>query len=171
MPSTNPEVTRAAWKRYYARHTERVKARSRAYYYAHRDDPEVKERKRIAGEKYRAENRERLLEQRRRRYATPEGRALALADRERFMAKKVAALKLLIAEAKDQGCLLCGESAHITLDFHHVDPDSKHFTISQGFHKNISVANVEAEIAKCVVLCANCHRKFHAGLVELPVHH
>jgi predicted HNH restriction endonuclease len=25
-------------------------------------------------------------------------------------------------------------------------------------------------LKKCVVLCANCHRKLHHGLIDLPTH-
>jgi hypothetical protein len=46
-----------------------------------------------------------------------------------------------------------------SLDFHHVDPESKIFTISDFLSRKISV-NLEAlenEIEKCEILCKNCH--------------
>lgn len=33
---------------------------------------------------------------------------------------------------------------------------------------NTSLAAAKAEIEKCVVLCANCYRKAHAGKIALP---
>jgi hypothetical protein len=63
-------------------------------------------------------------------------------------------------------CLLCGECEYACLDFHHLDPTSK--------VKNVgvltaygSIKNLQLEIEKCVVLCSNCHRKLHAGVVTL----
>jgi predicted HNH restriction endonuclease len=35
-------------------------------------------------------------------------------------------------------------------------------------HDGYSKERVIDEIEKCVVLCANCHRKFHGGLFKLP---
>lgn len=42
------------------------------------------------------------------------------------------------------------------LDFHHIDPGEKEFTISQSLTK--SWARTLKEIDKCILLCANCHR-------------
>ncbi len=65
-------------------------------------------------------------------------------------------------------CCWCGEKTSCTLDFHHVDA-SKEFEIGTGFYK-VSRKTLIAELAKCVCLCANCHRKVHAGLIDLPAH-
>lgn len=62
-------------------------------------------------------------------------------------------------------CLICGETEPICLDFHHKDPDEKDFTI--GKHRNKSKENLLKEIEKCVCVCANCHRKIHAGIINL----
>lgn len=39
--------------------------------------------------------------------------------------------------------------------------------MSQGHNKG-SLLKVEEEINKCIILCANCHRKLHAGIIKLP---
>lgn len=62
-------------------------------------------------------------------------------------------------------CVICGESEPVCLDFHHINPDEKKFTI--GKHRNKSKENLLLEISKCICLCANCHRKLHAGLINL----
>jgi len=57
-------------------------------------------------------------------------------------------------------CSQCGENHPATLDFHHTDPSQKDATVSSL----ITLGNKKRildEIEKCVVLCANCHRKFH----------
>ena len=53
------------------------------------------------------------------------------------------------------------------LHFHHVDPSSKRFHLSmQGATR--SLASARAEMAKCVLLCANCHAEVESGLLTLP---
>ena len=62
---------------------------------------------------------------------------------------------------KADGCIKCGETETICLDYHHIDPSNKEFAISSALIHNISRERVLAEISKCVLLCANCHRKQH----------
>ena len=50
-----------------------------------------------------------------------------------------------------------------------VDPSSKDFNIGMAQSRKISPARVEAELAKCVCLCMNCHAKVHAGIITLAV--
>lgn len=62
------------------------------------------------------------------------------------------------------GCEVCGETTPCCLDFHHLDPQEKERTISE-FARVATVEQLKQEIEKCVVLCSNCHRKVHAGLI------
>jgi hypothetical protein len=60
-------------------------------------------------------------------------------------------------------CADCGRQFPApAMDFHHRDPADKTFTISQ--RRGMSWAKLEAEIAKCDVLCAVCHRLRHHNL-------
>lgn len=63
------------------------------------------------------------------------------------------------------GCRLCSEREPVALDLHHIDPDGKDLEVSKLI--NISLDKAKVEIRKCVVLCANCHRKVHAGILIL----
>ena len=57
----------------------------------------------------------------------------------------------------DIGCAICGYNKHpAALDFDHRDPSTKSFNISQDPKR--SLQSILDEIAKCDVLCANCHR-------------
>lgn len=51
------------------------------------------------------------------------------------------------------------------LDFHHLDAQIKEHTVAGMVGKPLTA--IAAEINKCVVLCANCHRRFHAGVLEI----
>lgn len=68
---------------------------------------------------------------------------------------------------RQSGCLVCGEDDLDVLDFHHRNPAEKLFNLS-GANCAKSEDKLRAEIAKCVVLCANCHRRVHTGAIELP---
>jgi len=64
--------------------------------------------------------------------------------------------------AAADGCVVCGEKDVGVLDFHHVR--GKTFAISNGVRsRTIKARQLEAELKKCVVLCANCHRRYHAA--------
>lgn len=66
---------------------------------------------------------------------------------------------------KERGCLLCDESEPCCLDFHHTDGD-KEFSVSSMIGQ-LGRDKLFVEIQKCVVVCSNCHRKIHAGLIDL----
>jgi len=71
--------------------------------------------------------------------------------------------KAIISEHKTANpCLFCGETEHCCLDFHHVDPTLKDKEIS--LLVSYSTKRLNEEIAKCVVICSNCHRKHHSGI-------
>ena len=56
-------------------------------------------------------------------------------------------------------CVDCGESHPVTLQFDHVNPSEKLFTIADGVHNGYSKKRILEEMAKCQVRCANCHAK------------
>lgn len=57
-------------------------------------------------------------------------------------------------------CKRCGFNDPRALDFHHRDPADKAFQISTKAWQ-VSEERLMAEVAKCDVLCANCHRIEH----------
>ena len=63
------------------------------------------------------------------------------------------------------GCRICGERDWVVLDLHHLDPSKKDMEVSKMV--GYGTARLRKEIRKCCVLCSNCHRRVHAGRVEL----
>lgn len=65
----------------------------------------------------------------------------------------------IVEAAKAVPCDDCGERyPHYVMDFDHRDPLQKLFNIG-SLSRMTSVAKLLAEIAKCDVVCANCHRE------------
>ena len=58
-------------------------------------------------------------------------------------------------------CEQCSESCSACLDFHHKDPSQKEFGICLGAARAYSIERLKIEIAKCSVLCSNCHKREH----------
>ena len=54
----------------------------------------------------------------------------------------------------------------INLNFHHVDPAAKSFSLSMNTTK--ALAAYREELKKCVLVCANCHGEIEAGLLVGP---
>ncbi len=95
------------------------------------------------------------LANQRRHYANHKERVAAKTRRHRT--KKKAAW---VAFKKTLSCTKCGENHPATLDFHHVIKDPSNKKINKLISQN-AWAVIPAELAKCVVLCANCHRIHH----------
>lgn len=62
-------------------------------------------------------------------------------------------------------CEKCGEQRLYLIQFHHIDPKTKLFNITEGGSKN---RNIEQEVKKCVCLCSNCHDEFHYFYGKVP---
>ena|SRR5579885_2089913 len=62
---------------------------------------------------------------------------------------------------KELKCERCGIDDFRVLDFHHKDPASKEKEVSIMALRAASKEKILAEIAKCRVLCSNCHRIEH----------
>lgn len=71
-----------------------------------------------------------------------------------------------LSAIKQSGCLLCLEKETTCLSFHHKDPSDKKFGVGQGTNRAWEV--IAAEVAKCVILCKNCHAKVHANILSIP---
>lgn len=74
------------------------------------------------------------------------------------------ALKQKCVDYKGGSCELCGYSKYAgAFDFHHIDPTQKDFTIA---HQHCTSFNdkIKAELDKCLLLCATCHREEHGRL-------
>lgn len=130
-------------KAYYAANQERIKARSRAYRDAH-----LEERRSYERTYYLAHREERVAYQRA-RYPVDRPQQLA------HVAAMRSRRRAIVADAKVGGCVDCGIKDVRVLDFDHVR-GVKLFTI--GNKNSLSEKRLRAEIAKCEVVCANCHR-------------
>lgn len=72
-------------------------------------------------------------------------------------AKRVRAIEYLGGE-----CLSCGFDKYpCSIDFHHLDPSQKDSKFRNL--RSWSWERIKKEIAKCILLCGNCHTAYHAG--------
>lgn len=71
-------------------------------------------------------------------------------------------LKQLAVEYLGGKCSNCSYNTYIgALEFHHTDPTKKDMTIAGSGKK---WETIKAEVEKCILLCANCHRELHYKL-------
>lgn len=77
--------------------------------------------------------------------------------------RRIAAIAIIddYISSLNRSCNKCGESHPACLDFHHVLGDTKEFNIATLRHHGVKLDRIKAEIAKCITLCSNCHRKHH----------
>jgi len=63
----------------------------------------------------------------------------------------------LVLSLKDVPCLDCGNRyPSYVMEFDHRDPKEKSFCLATGHNKSLD--KLLAEVDKCDVVCANCHR-------------
>lgn len=68
---------------------------------------------------------------------------------------------------RDRGCTVCGETEPWVLDMHHLDPTTKEANSATS----ATLPTFLKEADKCILLCSNCHRKVHAGVLRITKTH
>tara|TARA_Y100000034_G_C6686333_1_gene301968 strand:- start:80 stop:679 length:600 start_codon:yes stop_codon:yes gene_type:complete len=58
-------------------------------------------------------------------------------------------------------CSKCEQGHHSFIEFHHTDPANKTNSVSKMVRQVRPEERILEEIAKCEILCANCHKKHH----------
>ncbi len=126
-------------------------------------------KKHITARKWWNNNKDKINRRRRERYATdPSGKEKGRAHMKEFRAthpdyenEKKRARRKQCVEYLGGKCEICGLADNpISYDFHHNDPNEKDFALS-GKALKYSWDRLKAELDKCQLLCAICHRKLH----------
>ena len=73
------------------------------------------------------------------------------------VACRAESLRLLLHYLREHPCVDCGERDPVLLDFDHRDFGLEHLDVSTLVWRN-TWPSVKAEIARCDVRCADCHR-------------
>ena len=70
----------------------------------------------------------------------------------------------LIEASRRGGCCEDCQTAEGRFMWHHIDPTTKRYGISSMRH--FAEATILTELAKCVFICAKCHRNRHIQLIK-----
>tara|TARA_B110000285_G_scaffold231656_1_gene300861 strand:+ start:1031 stop:1522 length:492 start_codon:yes stop_codon:yes gene_type:complete len=85
--------------------------------------------------------------------------------RKQQVANRRRKLKQRFAEYKQSlechNCGLSGKDNQWALEHHHLDPNDKVTTIAHLVTSGYAWDTIMEEVAKCIVICANCHRMEH----------
>ena len=77
-------------------------------------------------------------------------------------AKSQRSRKLKAVQYKGGKCSCCGyNKCPASLDFHHVNKNTKTAEIGLLIARNIKWELLKIELDNCILLCANCHRELH----------
>lgn len=80
---------------------------------------------------------------------------------------KAHAYKQKMCDVLGGKCQVCGYDRCLgALEFHHKDPKTREFAPTDKIYAHPGYwPKVLKELEKCALLCANCHREVHAGLI------
>jgi hypothetical protein len=65
----------------------------------------------------------------------------------------------VVEHLRTHPCVDCGEPDPVVLEFDHVDPKSKEFSMAYLSRTGCPLDQLKREMAKCVVRCVQCHRR------------
>lgn len=93
------------------------------------------------------------------------GKARYESDKDYFKTKnlrhKAEIRDIVTAIKKQSSCEKCGFSDYRALQFHHRDAQDKEFNIGKVKASGTGETRLMEELAKCDILCANCHSIIH----------
>ena len=76
--------------------------------------------------------------------------------------------RMLVLEAGAK-CSACGYHRNLAaLTWHHCEPATKLFSLDLRSLSNRSETEIRREVAKCILLCANCHAETHWPQFSTP---
>jgi hypothetical protein len=74
-------------------------------------------------------------------------------------------IKDIVLFSMGNKCQICKyDKCKAALEIHHVDPTTKEYSINEIK----SWSKMCAELPKCILLCANCHREVHHNDLKIP---
>ena len=77
---------------------------------------------------------------------------------ERKREYKIRNRAFVLAYLREHPCVDCGNDDVVVLEFDHVN-GTKEAEISRAINRAFSIERLTNEIAKCEVVCANCHKR------------
>jgi hypothetical protein len=155
VPYKDPEKHKQWRKAYYAAHKEKASKDAVDWYHAHKTEPGVLATRRAHSYRWKETHHEQHLAARRRR-STGKTRVAQEAKWGPTLARALAA-----------GCTLCHEGDAKQLRFRHVARRSFKIAYPHLWESRKKEV-VEAEIRKCMVVCADCDSLIEKGLAALP---
>lgn len=94
-------------------------------------------------------------------FVGPDGLTHYQRNRQKYIDKAAARSKMLVEYVRNikrvSSCTDCGVKDWRLLEFDHLPQHEKSFTISESVRYH-SIEQIDEEIKKCEVVCANCHR-------------
>lgn len=81
--------------------------------------------------------------------------------------KKQIIIDQLDSWKEDHGCELCGERDPICLEFHPIDQNDSDMDPTLLVEEGLNWQQISVELTYYIMVCSNCHKRIHAGLIEL----
>jgi len=116
------------------------------------------EQKKEHNRQYYRAKRESILAKSERNYQRNKARKIEKASERR---KRIG--RFLREQKQEKCCVRCDFANPRALMFHHRYPAEKELTVARAYSMGWSEKRILAEIAKCEILCANCHMIEHAS--------
>jgi hypothetical protein len=80
-----------------------------------------------------------------------------IAKSERDKQRRKAAIDFINECKKSAKCFHCGLADPRCIEFHHWNPESKQFGISETIRLRMNQDRIAQEMEKCISVCSNCH--------------